>query len=195
MKDPVTLAGRMTGIAVLIALIVLLIDTISVNLAANLVGPAYDFSSLNPRRISYKIGGYITVALAVLMMPWKVIETTDGYIFTWLLGYSSLLGPITGILIVDYFVIRHTQLDIKALYQSKGTYYYWKGWNRVALLSFVLGVLPNIPGFLGAAFPRTFSNIPSIFHEVYIYAWFIGLAISSIVYWIGMQKNRIQVLV
>lgn len=193
--DPVTLAGRMTGIAVLIALIVLLIDTISVNLAANLVGPAYDFSSLNPRRISYKIGGYITVALAVLMMPWKVIETTDGYIFTWLLGYSSLLGPITGILIVDYFVIRHTQLDIKALYQSKGTYYYWKGWNRVALLSFVLGVLPNIPGFLGAAFPRTFSNIPSIFHEVYIYAWFIGLAISSIVYWIGMQKNRIQVLV
>ena len=94
--DPVDVAARMTGAAVLIALIVLLVDTVSVNLAANLVGPAYDFSALNPKRISYRTGGYITVAIAILMMPWKILESTQGYIFTWLIGYSALLGPLLG---------------------------------------------------------------------------------------------------
>ncbi|QQS16452.1 MAG: NCS1 family nucleobase:cation symporter-1 [Neisseriales bacterium] len=188
--DPITLAGRMTGIAVLVALIVLLVDTISVNLAANMVGPSYDFSALYPQKISYKVGGYITAALAILMMPWKVIETTDGYIFTWLIGYSSLLGPITGILIVDYFLIRRTKLNVEALYQLKGIYHYGNGWNKIALLAFILGVLPNIPGFLGAAFPASFTNIPSIFNNIYTYAWFVGLLISSTIYWVGMYRIR-----
>lgn len=99
--DPVDVASRMTGAAVLIALIVLLIDTVSVNLAANLVGPAYDFSALAPKKISYRVGGYMTVAIAIVMMPWKILESTEGYIFTWLIGYSALLGPIAGILMVD----------------------------------------------------------------------------------------------
>ncbi len=90
--DPVDLASKMTGIAVLVALIILLIDTVSVNLAANLVGPAYDFSALNPKLISYKTGGYITAFIAIAMMPWKILATTQGYIFTWLVGYSALLG-------------------------------------------------------------------------------------------------------
>ncbi|MCH2815528.1 cytosine permease, partial [Listeria monocytogenes] len=80
--DPVDLASRMTGIAVLVALIVLLVDTVSVNLAANLVGPAYEFAALAPRRISYRTGGYITAGLALLMMPWKILESTQNYIMT-----------------------------------------------------------------------------------------------------------------
>ena len=108
--DPVDLASRMTGAAVLIGLVILLIDTVSVNLAANLVGPAYDFSALNPRRISYKVGGYITVGIAIAIMPWKILESTQGYIFTWLIGYSALLGPVAGILIVDYYLLRRTEL-------------------------------------------------------------------------------------
>ena len=185
--DPVDLSSRMTGAAVLIALLILLIDTISVNLAANLVGPAYDFSALNPRRISYKIGGCITAGIAILMMPWKVLESTQGYIFTWLIGYSALLGPVAGILIVDYYLIRRTELNVDDLYAENGRYTYASGWNWVAIAAIVLGVLPNVPGFLNAAFPQSFPDVGSFFKGVYTYAWFIGLGIAAVVYRIGMN--------
>src|SRR3989442_631422 len=161
--DPVDLSSRMTGAAVLIALIVLLIDTVSVNLAANLVGPAYDFSALNPRAISYKAGGVITAVIAILMMPWKVLESTQGYIFTWLIGYSALLGPVAGILIVDYYLLRKMELRVDDLYNEAGPYRYNAGWNRVAILALVLGVLPNVPGFLNAAFPQSFPGVGDFF--------------------------------
>ncbi|MBL8520242.1 MAG: NCS1 family nucleobase:cation symporter-1 [Betaproteobacteria bacterium] len=188
--DPVDLASRMTGAAVLIALIILLIDTVSVNLAANLVGPAYDFSALNPKRISYKLGGIITAGIAILMMPWKVLESTQGYIFTWLIGYSALLGPIAGILIVDYYLIRRKELKVDELYVDQGSYTYRKGWNWIAIIAFVLGVLPNVPGFLNAAFPKAFPNVGDFFKGVYTYAWFIGLGIAAGVYWLGMKGKK-----
>jgi NCS1 family nucleobase:cation symporter-1 len=184
--DPVDLASRMTGAAVLIALIVLLIDTVSVNLAANLVGPAYDFSALSPRRISYKVGGYITVGIAIAIMPWKILESTQGYIFTWLIGYSALLGPVAGILIVDYYLLRRTELQVDELYREGGQYSYRGGWNWVAVLAFVLGVLPNLPGFLGAAFPQNFPDVGDLFRQIYTYAWFVGLGIAAVVYRVGM---------
>ena len=188
--DPVDLSSRMTGAAVLIALVILLIDTVSVNLAANLVGPAYDFSALNPKLISYKTGGYITAMIAIVMMPWKILESTQGYIFTWLIGYSALLGPIAGILIVDYYFIRRTQLDVDQLYKADGKYSYGNGWNMVAVIAFVLGVLPNIPGFLNAAFPASFGDTSDFFKGIYTYAWFVGIAISAIVYGVLMAGKR-----
>jgi len=188
--DPVDLASRMTGAAVLIALIVLLIDTVSVNLAANLVGPAYDFSALNPRAISYRTGGYITAGIAIAMMPWKLLESTQGYIFTWLIGYSALLGPIAGILIADYYLVRRTELKVGDLYSDKGHYRYSGGWNLCALAAFAVGVLPNLPGFLNAALPATFPHVPEFFKTIYTYAWFVGIAASAIVYLIGMKLTR-----
>jgi NCS1 family nucleobase:cation symporter-1 len=185
--DPVELSSRMTGAAVLIALLVLLIDTVSVNLAANLVGPAYDFSALNPRRISYTKGGIITAVIAIVMMPWKVLESTQGYIFTWLIGYSALLGPVAGILIVDYYLVRKKQLDVEALYNENGEYAYGSGWNGIAIAALVLGVLPNVPGFLHAAFPQAFAGVGDFFKGIYTYAWFVGLAIAALVYGIGMS--------
>jgi NCS1 family nucleobase:cation symporter-1 len=187
--DPVDLASRMTGAAVLIALIVLLIDTVSVNLAANLVGPAYDFSALAPRHISYRTGGYITAGIALVMMPWKILETTQGYIFTWLIGYSALLGPIAGILIIDYYFIRKTELDVGQLYRHDGIYSYRNGWNLAAIVAFLAGVLPNIPGFLNAAFPASFPAVGEGFKTIYTYAWFVGIAISAVVYGV-MMKGR-----
>ncbi|KAB2901119.1 MAG: NCS1 family nucleobase:cation symporter-1 [Burkholderiaceae bacterium] len=187
--DPVDLASRMAGAAVLIALIVLLIDTVSVNLAANLVGPAYDFSALNPARISYRTGGYITVGIAIAMMPWKILESTQGYIFTWLIGYSALLGPVAGILMVDYYLVRRTRLDVPALYEDHGPYAYSNGWNWVAVAAFALGVAPNVPGFLNAAFPASFPGVGEVFKQLYAYAWFIGLAIAAVVYRLGMAGH------
>ncbi|MEO7497322.1 MAG: NCS1 family nucleobase:cation symporter-1 [Massilia sp.] len=187
--DPVDLASRMTGGAVLLALIVLLVDTVSVNLAANLVGPAYDFSSLAPRLISYRAGGYITAGIALVMMPWKILESTQGYIFTWLIGYSALLGPIAGILIIDYYLIRKTELNVDQLYRHDGQYSYSGGWNLVAIIAFLAGVLPNIPGFLNAAFPAVFPNVGNAFKTIYTYAWFVGIAISALVYGIIMKSR------
>jgi len=191
--DPVDVASRMTGAAVLIALVILLIDTVSVNLAANLVGPAYDFSALNPQLISYKTGGYITAGIALVMMPWKILETTQGYIFTWLIGYSALLGPIAGILIIDYYFIRRTQINVPALYEEHGQYSYRKGWNMTAVIAFVIGVAPNIPGFLNAAFPASFPEVSAMLKTIYTYAWFVGLAISGIVYFALMRNQRAAV--
>ena len=192
--DPVDVASRMTGAGVLIALIILLIDTISVNLAANLVGPAYDFSSLAPKHVSYKVGGYITAFIAIVMMPWKVLESTQGYIFTWLIGYSALLGPIAGILIVDYFLIRKTKLNVDQLYRGDGQYSYGNGWNYAAIAAFVIAVLPNIPGFLNAAFPSAFPSVSDTFKGIYTYAWFVGLAIAAIVYGVLMKGKGAPVI-
>ncbi|WP_159696241.1 NCS1 family nucleobase:cation symporter-1 [Massilia sp. 9I] len=192
--DPVDLASRMEGTAVLVALIVLLVDTVSVNLAANLVGPAYDFSALAPRAISYRMGGYITAGLALVMMPWKILESTQNYIFTWLVGYSALLGPIAGILIVDYYLVRKTQLDVAQMYRDDGIYSYKNGWNMAALVAFVLGVLPNIPGFLNAAFPASFPDVGAAFKTIYTYAWFVGVAIAAIVYGAMMKGHRVPAL-
>jgi NCS1 family nucleobase:cation symporter-1 len=192
--DPVDLASRMTGAAVLIALVVLLVDTVSVNLAANLVGPAYDFSALAPKHVSYRAGGYITASIAIVMMPWKILESTQGYIFTWLIGYSALLGPIAGILIVDYYLIRKTQLDVPELYRADGAYSYGSGWNPIAILAFVMAVLPNIPGFLNAAFPHAFPEVGAVFKTIYTYAWFVGIAISAVVYGILMKGKAVPVM-
>jgi NCS1 family nucleobase:cation symporter-1 len=187
--DPVDVASRMTGAGVLIALLILLIDTVSVNLAANMVGPAYDFSALAPKHVSYRIGGYITAGIALVMMPWKILESTQGYIFTWMIGYSALLGPIAGVLIIDYYFIRKTQLDVEELYREGGMYSYVGGWNAAAVIAFVAGVAPNIPGFLNTAFPASFPNVADSFKTIYTYAWFVGMLISAIVYG-AMMRGR-----
>jgi len=191
--DPVKLSGNIGGIGVMIGLVIITIDTISVNIAANLVGPAYDFSSLWPRRITYRIGGYITVALGALIAPWKLLATTQGYIFVWLTGYGALLGPIAGIMIADYWIIRRTQLDVPALYAVQGPYSYISGWNPAALIAFAVPVLLNLPGFLHSAAPAIFGNIGSFWTSLYNYAWFLGVGLALILYTalmrLSQQKN------
>ncbi|CAG9199665.1 NCS1 family nucleobase:cation symporter-1 [Paraburkholderia tropica] len=188
--DPIDLTSRMEGIGVGIALVILTLDTMCCNLAANLVGPAYDFSSLWPKGISYKAGGLITATLAIVMMPWKILATTQGYIFTWLVGYSALLGPVAGILMVDYFLIRGTRLDTDQLFEENGEYAYTNGWNRAAVIALLAGVLPNLPGFLNIAFPSAFPSVPDAFKGLYTYAWFVGLAIAAVVYGVLMKLGK-----
>ena len=185
--DPVVLTGKMGGISVVLALIALIIATITTNLAANVVSPAYDFSNLAPSKISFRMGGYITAAIGLAMFPWKILETTKGYIFTWLIGYGALLGPVAGIMLVDYFVIRKTELDHDALFDANGIYSYRSGWNWRAVVALIIGVLPNLPGFLAAA--GFISGIAAVFETLYTYAWFVGLGISSVVYFLLMRMS------
>ncbi|WP_394760459.1 NCS1 family nucleobase:cation symporter-1 [Phenylobacterium sp.] len=188
--DPVALAGDIGGIAVLIGLLIISLDTVSCNLAANLVGPAYDFASVWPARISYRTGGYITAAAGALIMPWKLLESTHGYIFVWLGGYGSLLGPIAGIIMVDYWILRRARLEVAALYDPHGAYAYRGGWNLAALAAFVLGIAPNVPGFLHAAAPKAFAGVTPFWTGTYDYAWFVGVAIAGAAYFALMTSLR-----
>ena len=172
----------------LVGLIVIAIDTISCNIAANLVSAAYDFSSLAPGKISYRTGGLITAVIGVLIMPWKLLATTGGYIFVWLTGYSALLGPIAGILIADYWLIRRARLDVDDLYREGGRYAYAGGWNGRALIAFAVGVLPNLPGFLATVAPGAFGWVGGFWTGLYAYAWFTGLFLAVTVY-AGLMRH------
>jgi NCS1 family nucleobase:cation symporter-1 len=189
--DPVRLSGDIGGVGVMIGLLIITIDTISVNIAANLVGPAYDFSALWPRRISYRLGGYITAALGALIAPWKLLETTQGYIFVWLTGYGALLGPIAGIMIADYWIIRRARLDVDALYAAHGAYSYAGGWNPLALIAFAVPVLVNLPGFLHSAAPAAFADVGTLWTGLYSYAWFIGVGLAFVLYAALMKLARL----
>ena len=122
-------------------------------------------------------------------MPWKILSSTEGYIFTWLIGYSALLGPVAGIMMVDYYLLRKMQLDVPQLFEEHGRYSYRNGWNPAAVIALVLGVIPNIPGFLHAAFPQSFAGVPLLLQTIYTYAWFVGLGIAGLVYW-AMMRGR-----
>jgi len=189
--DPVVLAGRFDSkFLVSIAMIAVALSTLATNIAANIVSPANDFANLSPSKINFKAGGYITGVIGIMIFPWKLIADPSGYIFTWLVGYSGLLGPIGGIMIIDYYFIRKQQLNVNALYQQKGIYTFNNGFNRLAVYALFLGILPNIPGFLtitgiiskDAAWPWLVN--------LYSYAWFVGFFISGLTYLAMMQSQR-----
>jgi NCS1 family nucleobase:cation symporter-1 len=183
--DPVVLVRRFEShTVVFFSMIAVIIATISTNAAANVVGPANAFSNMMPSKIDFKRGGYITGIIGILIMPWKLIADPSGYIFTWLIGYSALLGPVIGIILVDYFLIRKTELNVEDLYRSSGIY---SGINPVAIIALVAGVLPNIPGFLANI--GLYSGSGFIVN-LYNYAWFIGLGISSLIYYLMMRKHK-----
>jgi NCS1 family nucleobase:cation symporter-1 len=185
--DPTVLLGKMGGgFAVVLSLFALSVATLSTNIAANVVSPANVFINLKPSLINFRRGGMITAGLGLAIFPWKLIESTGAYIFTWLIGYSALLGPIGGILIVDYFGVRRTKLDLDGLYRKDGPYWYAGGYNRVAIVAFVLAVLPNLPGFLAAA--GAVDSVPAVFSTIYTYAWFVGFLVAGGVYYAGMKK-------
>ncbi len=192
--DPVQLAGTLSGPFVLVGLLVIAVDTVSCNIAANLVCAAYDFASLSPSRISYRTGALITALIGLFMMPWKLLETTDGYIFTWLTGYGALLGPIAGILVADYWIVRRTRLNVDALYEAEGEYHYRSGWNPAAFIALALGIAPNFPGFLRISLPGTFGGISEVWADIYTYAWFVGVAVALVSY-AALMRPSVRTLV
>jgi NCS1 family nucleobase:cation symporter-1 len=165
-----------------VALVTLAVATLSTNIAANVVSPANDFSALAPKRISFRLGGIIAAILGLVMMPWKLMADPSGYIFTWLIGYSALLGPIAGIMIADYFIIRRKHLAVPELYETHGTYRYTCGFSVVSLTTFVLAVLPSLPGFLAQIGAIDAITAPAWLLAPYNYAWFVGFGLAFLIY-------------
>src|SRR6202012_5055162 len=178
--SPITLLGRFhQPVAALLALVGVLVATLNVNIAANVVSPSNDFANLAPRLISFRTGGMITGFLGLAMMPWKLMETFGSYIFGWLVGYSGLLGPVAGIMVADYFLVRGTKLDTYSLYRRGGIYEYRNGVNPVAIVALICGVVRPLAG----------RFVPPIAF-LYDYAWFVGFFVAGVVYYLLMLGLR-----
>jgi NCS1 family nucleobase:cation symporter-1 len=188
-SDPVAVVARLGSAPIIIvSLVMLSVATLTTNIAANVVSPANDLSNLAPRRISFRTGGMITAVIGIAMCPWYLYTRQSAYIFTWLIGYSALLGPIAGIMLCDYYVLRKTRLDVDALYDVAGEYSYGGGGiNWRAVVALVVAVAPNLPGFINAA--TNTELFPVVFDRIYGYAWFVGLGIAGVVYW-GLMRGR-----
>ena len=184
--DPNTLVANFSSpVVVTIGLLGLALATLSTNIAANVVSPANDFANLAPSKISYKLGGYITAGLGFVILPWNL---TNNYVFGWLNGYGALLGPIGGILVVDYWIVRKRVLVVDDLYRRGGAYEYDRGWNRAAIVALVVGILPNLPGFLHAV--GLVTAVPPIFDTLYAYTWFIGFGLAGAIYLALMTTSK-----
>lgn len=176
--DPVSLLAKFEHpIVVILSLAALIIATLTTNIAANVVSPANDFANLLPKKITFVTGGLITAVLGIAMMPWKLLSDYGAYIFGWLVGYSGFLGPIAGVLICDYYLIRKQNLNVKDLYIRNGEYEYKKGFNPKAIIALFAGVFVALIGLI----------VPAV-GFLYDYAWFVGFFVSFVLYRILMRK-------
>ena len=182
--NPTDIAAKFESrLVIAIATFALAIATLSTNIAANVVGPANDIANLAPSKLNFRIGGLITAVIGVLLMPWKLLSSAEAYTYTWLIGYSALLGPIGGILIADYFVVRRMKLEQADLYRAKGTYWFKGGFNPAALIALACGSLPCLPGFLNALERITNKTLPKgALDTLYESAWFFGFFTAAVVH-------------
>ena len=170
--NPVTLVARMTvdldspalGVVVLF---VLLIATLTTNIAANIVAPANAIANLSPRRITTRAGGLIAATLGIAIMPWKLLDAYQ----TWLITYSGLLGAVGGVIVCDYLVVRRGQLQLADLYSEGGAYWYDMGVNRRGMIALGAGVVAALLGLLHPSVRFLFNG-----------AWFSAAAVAFLVY-------------
>ena len=171
MWDPIELVGHFESrLVVGIAMFTVVIATLSVNIAANVVSPANDFANLSPRRISFKMGGIITGVIGVFMMPWRLIADPSGYIFQWLLGYSGGLGSIAGVLVCDYWIVKKRRLVLADLYRPEGRY---RGTRAPAIVATAVGCAL---AWVGLIWPPL--------RVLFDYAWFVGAGGAAVTYYL-----------
>ncbi|GHJ41339.1 NCS1 family nucleobase:cation symporter-1 [Streptomyces sp. TS71-3] len=195
--EPVDVAGKADSVlGLLFALVTVLVATISTNLAANVVSPAYDLANLAPKLITFRTGAVVTGVVGVLILPWKLIETPEFYIYVWLGVVGGLLGTVAGVLIADYWFVRRTSLELVDLYKRQGRYWYAGGWNLRAVLAFLVGGVLAVGGSHSAPGKGPFPEdglIPAL-KPLADYGWAIGLSSAFVVYallmWPAARRER-----
>lgn len=191
-SDPIQLLARIDGLfPTLLSLLGVILATLSTNIAANVVAPANALVNLNPSFFSFKKAGLFTALAGILLQPWRLIQTSQEFIYTWLIGYSALLGPVGGIMLVDYFGLRARSLNIDDLfsYDKGGLYWYTNGYNVSALVALVVSIVPNIPGFLASTGAL---DCPEVFTVIYSNAWFVGFCLAGFVYWTLPKRHLLS---
>jgi NCS1 family nucleobase:cation symporter-1 len=188
--DPIELTAKFDNVLVVaLALFTVLVATLSVNVAANVVSPSYDFSNLAPRTISRRGGALITGVLGILIMPWYLYESPEVYIFTWLQTYGGLLGAVAGVLIGGYWLVNRTRLDLVDLYRKDGRYWYTAGYSIPGLVATAVGIVLAVGGAYSApgAGPFPEDGIIPFLKPLYDYSWVVGLVAALVVY-IGLAR-------
>ena len=182
--DPMKLVGQFNSVIVVaVSMFTVVVATLAVNIAANVVSPANDFANAFPKWISFRTGGLITGIFGILMMPWKLLDDPSGYIFKWLVGYSGGLGSIAGVLIADYWLVRRQRLALGDLYRTTGTYRYDGGWNWRAVIATLLGC--GI-AWIGPVL-SWFGVQVLILRILYDFAWFVGFGVAGGTYFLLMM--------
>jgi nucleobase:cation symporter-1, NCS1 family len=177
--NPVELLGKFhQPLVAFLALIGLLVATLNVNIGANVVGPSNDFANLAPKYISFKTGGLMTGVFGLLIMPWKLMSSSVNFM-GWLVAYSGFLGPVAGIMVADYFLLRHRQLAVGDLYRRNGVYEYTRGVNPRAIVALLVGVVVALVGLF----------VPAL-HWLYSGAWFVGFFVAAGTYFMLMQSDK-----
>jgi len=174
--DPVQLVSRfkspvMTGISTA----TVVIATLSVNIAANVVSPARSFSNALPKRISFRTGALLTAFLGIAVMPWRLLEMPSDFLFTWLVGSSAPTGAVLGVLVIDYWVVRKRTISLGALYDPEGEY---RGVRKAAVTATLAGIAV---GWVGIVFPAL--------RALYDIAFFSSFITAAFVHW-GLAKAR-----
>jgi NCS1 family nucleobase:cation symporter-1 len=178
--DPIALGAKFQSrLVVGIAMFTAVVATLAVNIAANVVSPANDFANAFPKKIDFKRGGLITGLLGIAMVPWELLKDGHRYIDGWLGGYGGALGSVAGVLIVDYWVLRKTALDLRSLYVTDGAYRYRGGWNLPAVYATVAGAVVALAG----AFWEPLAPI-------YAWSWFVGFALAGGIYY-ALMRGRV----
>ena len=191
-SDPIQLLGQIGGFSTMVlAIFGISLATVTTNIAANVVAPANALVNLSPSWFTFRRGALVTALVGIAFQPWRLLNSSESFVYTWLVGYSALVGPIAGILLADYYLIRSTDLSIGDLYTRSpdGAYYYTGGFNLVAIVALVVGILPVIPGFLQKV-GLLGSNVPKAFTVIYSNAWFISFFSGGFVYWVLTRFTR-----
>ncbi|KAI9086364.1 hypothetical protein K1719_031818 [Acacia pycnantha] len=191
-SDPIQLLGQIGGLTtIILAIFGISLATLTTNIAANVVAPANALVNLSPSWFTFRRGALITALLGIAFQPWRLLKSSESYVYTWLVGYSALVGPIAGILLADYYLVRSTNLSMGDLYSRTpdGAYYYTGGFNLVAMVALIVGILPVIPGFLEKVGVLS-SNIPRAFTVIYSNAWLISFFSAGCVYWVLSRFTR-----
>src|SRR3954454_21406334 len=195
--DPLALVARLLAdlpVLLVFAMVIVVLAQISTNMAANVVSPSNDFSNLSPRQISFRTGGLITAVIGVISFPWQLYENVGAYIFTWLVGYGSLLASFLAVMIVDYWVLRRSRLTVEELYRygEGGEYWFFRGFNWRTLTAVAVAVVPVLPGFINAA--TTKGGVvadPGFWDQLYRYGVFVTFAISAVTY-VGLMRFQVR---
>ncbi|MFQ6572194.1 NCS1 family nucleobase:cation symporter-1 [Pseudomonas sp. UM16] len=177
-SDPVSLIGHIQSpMWVALAMALIIIATLSTNTAANIVSPTNDFQNLAPKWIGRTTAVLLTGLVGLLLMAHELLKklglivsdvSLESVYSNWLLGYSSLLGPIAGIMVVDYFLIRKQTLDLAGLYRDD----IYPAWNATGFIAFAVPVALTLLSLQSQAF--------SWFYD---FGWFTGSALGGLIYY------------
>ena len=182
--DPMKLVGQFQTVwIVAISMFTVVVATLAVNIAANVVSPANDFANAFPKLISFRTGGLITGIIGILIQPWRLLENPARYIDGWLAGYSGGMGAIAGVLIADYWLVRRKKLALGDLYRTRGDYKYLGGWNGRAVAATLLGCALAWSGPISHKVGMSIW----LFDKLYSYAWFVGFGVAGLIYLILMK--------